>query len=223
MEINIKRHELWTESMFEIHLPDIDNESIIKFYDEIEKVDPGQKRSNIGGWQREVNPGECQAYDELMYMMAYAVTDIFRNVFKLPIDLAIANSWLNSNILGENNAFHTHPGCVYSGVYYINASKDKENGSITFVNPQHHVIEDWISNLPLRSNGDIDHKQCEVLHEDKQFASTQHFEPKSNYAYVFPPWTGHEVRKNPHSFNRLVAGINFRPANQPLPELKDRV
>ena len=57
------------------------------------------------------------------------------------IKTKVSNSWLNSNEMGESNAFHTHPGSLFSGVYYVNASKHKLNGHINFVNTNHHVIE----------------------------------------------------------------------------------
>lgn len=212
-EINIKRIRLWEECIFDLTLPEVDNDSILGFYEELESKEAGQKKSNIGGWQREVTHGECPAYDHMLYLTEVAVTDIFQNVFQVDVQIEVANSWLNSNILGESNAFHTHPGCLFSGVYYINASKDKENGSINFVNPNHHVIEDYIQNLPLRVPG-LPTKEALNLYNDKIFTSHQHAEPQVSHAYVFPPWLGHEVRKNPHAFNRLVVGINFKAVDR---------
>ena len=212
-EININRVRLWEECYFDLTLPEVDNDAIIGFYEEIEKKEEGQKRSNIGGWQREVTQGECPAYDHMLYLTEVAVTDIFQNVFKINTEIVVANSWLNSNILGESNSFHTHPGCLFSGVYYVNASEHKENGSINFVNPNHHVIEDYIQNIPLRIPG-LSAAEVSKIYDDKIFTSHEHAEPKVSHAYVFPPWLGHEVRKNPHAFNRLVVGINFKAADR---------
>lgn len=211
-EINIKRVRLWEECYFDLTLPEVDNDAIIGLYERLEKEEGGQQKSNIGGWQREVQPGECAAYDHMLYLTEVAVTDLFKNVFEVDMDIEVANSWLNSNILGESNAFHTHPGCLFSGVYYVNASKDKENGSINFVNPSHHVIEDFIATLPLRAP--ITNEEARNLYKDKIFTSHQHADPQVNHAYVFPPWLGHEVRKNPHAFNRLVVGINFKAVDR---------
>jgi uncharacterized protein (TIGR02466 family) len=212
MELTIKRQKLWEDSIFDITLPEADNDSIVKYYEDLVQKEKGQKRSNIGGWQREVRPGECQAYDDVLDMINYAVTDIFNNVFGLKVKTAIANSWLNSNELGEANAFHTHPGCVFSGVYYINASKDKENGMINFVNMNHHTIEEWKHSLPHRFG--IEHKDIKHLNSNHDYMinSNMMFPPSVNHAYVFMPWLGHEVRKNPHAFNRLVIGMNFKSA-----------
>lgn len=212
MELNIKRQKLWEDSIFDITIPEVDNDSILKFYEELVQKEDGQRRSNIGGWQREVKPGECQAYDDVLDMINYGVTDIFNNVFGLKVKTKIANSWLNSNELGEANSFHTHPGCVFSGVYYINASKDKENGMINFVNPYHHIIEEWKHMLPERFG--IEHKDVQHLNNNHDYMinSNMMFPPSINHAYVFMPWLGHEVRKNPHAFNRLVIGMNFKPA-----------
>ena len=46
-EINIKRIRLWEECIFDLTLPEVDNDSIIGFYEELENKEAGQKKLNI--------------------------------------------------------------------------------------------------------------------------------------------------------------------------------
>ena len=208
MKMKITEEILWKESIFDIELPESDNEAILDFYEKKVKETKGVQKSNIGGWQKEIKPGECKEYDDVLHLINLGVQDIFKTQYRVNIKTKVSNSWLNSNEMGESNAFHTHPGSLFSGVYYVNASKHKQNGHINFVNTNHHVIEEYKHLMSNNLGAD----------REETFAMGDHHEsmrshcsmpPNIGHAYVFPPWVGHEVRRNPHEFNRLVIGMNF--------------
>lgn len=203
-KIGIERHTLWSDSVFEASFDDVDNDSILEFYNSI--TDKGVKRSNVGGWQYDVKTGECAAYDDVMDKCVHVVNHIFNDIYGIEIDVRLANSWLNSNNIGDSNCFHTHPGSLFSGVYYINASKEKGNGSINFIRNDHHTIEEFKNKISGAMG-----KNSYLKTEDKQFASCSFMQPKQGHAYLFPPWFGHEVRRNYTESNRLVIGMNFNP------------
>jgi len=205
--IGIERKTLWKDSIFDATFDDIDNDAIISFYESLVEKEKGVRRSNIGGWQRDVKYGECEAYDDAMDKCVHVVKHIFNDIYKVDIDIKLANSWLNSNNFGDSNAYHTHPGCIFSGVYYVNASKQKENGSINFIRPNNHTIEDFKNNLSQRCGFG---KLWQTT--DMQFESNADFMPQQNHAYLFPPWFGHEVKRNYSQENRLVIGMNFNPS-----------
>ncbi len=82
-------------------------------------------RSNAGGWQ---SPGNLITWkDPVVEIFRQRIEKMVNNLlqevardtgknrsFKLLID-----AWANINRKGDYNIVHTHPNCMYSGVYYV--------------------------------------------------------------------------------------------------------
>jgi len=82
-------------------------------------------RSNAGGWQ---SPGNLITWiDPVVEIFRQRIEKLVTNLlqevardtgtnrsFKLLID-----AWANINRKGDYNVVHTHPNCMYSGVYYV--------------------------------------------------------------------------------------------------------
>lgn len=82
-------------------------------------------RSNAGGWQ---SPGNLIVWKDpvveiFRQRIEKLVTNLLQEIardtgknrsFKLLID-----AWANINRKGDYNIVHTHPNCMYSGVYYV--------------------------------------------------------------------------------------------------------
>jgi len=200
MNKEITKVQLFEDSIFEVKIEDANNSEILEFYEDKRFKYEGHTRSNYGGWQAFISPGECKAYDEVLEKINVAANDIFKNEYGLNDDIKIANSWLNANDFGSSNLNHTHPGCAYSGVYYINASKDdKKNGSILFENPQTFAI----------ASSMIAYGQPHTYYDHPQLRQSYMIPPKVGYAYLFMPWIQHAVTRNLSHFNRIVIGMNF--------------
>ena len=198
MEMQISREDLWTESIFYIHVPEVDNRGIIDFVIEKKKVEPGINRSNYGGWQYDVVKGQCEALDDMFMKMEYAVNHVFNDVFKAQIDIGLANAWLNWNERGNTNTVHTHPGSLYSGVYYITGNGSPEMGSISFVRENAHSVENIFTG-ELRDYRD----------RDRTFICDKHIPPSESTGIIFSPWLQHEVTPNMTDEPRIVVGMNF--------------
>ena len=198
MEMHISREDLWTESIFYIQVPEVDNQGIIDFAFNKKKVEPGTNRPNYGGWQYDITKGQCEALDDMFMKMEYAVNHVFNDVFKAQIDIGLANAWLNWNERGNTNTVHTHPGSLYSGVYYITGNGSTEMGSISFVRENAHSVENIFTG-ELRDYHD----------RDPTFICDKHIPPSESTGIIFSPWLQHEVTPNMTDEPRIVVGMNF--------------
>lgn len=197
--MKIIRRTLWSNDIFELHLPNIDNDSIKQYYIEKKKQFPeGVRRSNRGGWQFDIPAGECKAIDELVYNIEVATQELFYNTFKLDFEIRMALCWLNSNPKFASNAMHTHPKSIFSGVYYIDVVDVREQGAIRFLRNE-------------RVEFILDQSECKT--PDPLFTSDVQFPPKKSHAYLFAPWLMHEVEPNQLDTERLILAFNFVRAN----------
>jgi uncharacterized protein (TIGR02466 family) len=90
-------------------------------------------RSNAGGWQSPGNliqwPEPCiqrlkQRIEDLVFNLIGQIVrkDGSERTFTLLID-----SWANINRSGDYNVVHTHPNCMWSGVYYVQPGSPDPN------------------------------------------------------------------------------------------------
>ncbi len=96
---------------------------------ESEDANNGIKRSNSGGWQSAGNfiIWKEPCVDIFRQRIEKVVTGLLQELirdlgtnrsFKILID-----AWANVNRNGDYNIVHTHPNCMYSGVYYVAPGK----------------------------------------------------------------------------------------------------
>jgi uncharacterized protein (TIGR02466 family) len=92
---------------------------------EAEDVKNGITRSNAGGWQSAGNliTWKERCVETFRQRIEKLVTNLLQELirdegkdrsFRLLID-----SWANINRRGDYNVVHTHPNCMWSGVYYV--------------------------------------------------------------------------------------------------------
>ena len=209
-QLHISRQYLWSDSIFEIKIPNPNNQAIVDFYELASKSHKGDSRSNIGGWQFAMKTGMCEEYDHIMDRIVEGVNHIANSVMDMNLDIKMSNSWINTNLLGAKNSFHTHPGCLFSGVYYVKVPKTGDPGMINFVREGHHLIESTLSFFAdhyaekrLRKGGDD---------RDPQWISHMTIPPVEGSALIFPSWYGHEVYTSlSEKEDRIAVGMNFSP------------
>lgn len=197
--MQISRRTLWCDDVFEINMPNVDNCAIKDYYATKRKESPGVVRSNRGGWQYDVPFGECKEIDDLVYRLEICTQHIFYNIFKLDFEVRLSLCWLNCNRKDESNAMHTHPNSVFSGVYYVDVEDQYEQGAVRFI--RRDASPEFV----------IDFSRDKTL--DPLFAGEARFIPKKSYAYLFAPWTLHEVEPNQLEKERLILAFNFVRAN----------
>ncbi len=101
----------------------------------------GTHRSNAGGWQSSDNlsawpdPPVQQLRKQIEMMVFNLMDQIIRDQGRKRFFRLIIDAWGNINRSGDYNVVHTHPNCMWSGVYYV--SKGNPDPSI----PQNGLLE----------------------------------------------------------------------------------
>lgn len=203
-EMQITRNIMWSSSLFDVSVPDVDNAGLMKFVEENKKKEVGVERSNVGGWQFDVGYNYCKPLDDLLDKLAHAATHIWNDVYRIEEELVIANCWFNSNEFGQGNAMHTHPGAQMSGVYYINVEEGSDNGVINLQREGDHSIEQHITMTEAS-------RAYSHAPRDHEWVTTFALPPQQSHAYLFSAWQRHEVRRNLQDYNRVALAFNFIP------------
>jgi uncharacterized protein (TIGR02466 family) len=128
-------------------------------------------RSNAGGWQ---SPGNLINWKDpvveiFRQRIEKLVTNLLQEVardtgknrsFELLID-----AWANINRNGDYNVVHTHPNCMYSGVYYVHPGEPEKtipySGLLEILDPReaanyvqirHSIFDgrEFVENIPGR-------------------------------------------------------------------------
>src|SRR5262249_12112023 len=83
---------------------------------------PSTEHSNLGGWQSSWDLAEWGG-PEAHFVLEAAhplATQLTADRSGQPVAMTWRiNAWANLNRLGHGNEFHTHPGSVWSGTYYV--------------------------------------------------------------------------------------------------------
>ena len=203
-DVFIERKTLWDDSIFEVTLPDVDNNSIISFCEREMNNSVHVKRSNIGGWQRDVTPGECIALDQLLVKLRSVVNHVTNHVWELNLRMSVGNAWVNVNGLANRNGLHTHPGSLVSGVYYVKVPEGRV-GDIRMVRDNFHSIAATTHQFKISDKKSVQY--------NPQFATHRSLPASEHKAFCFPSWFAHEVGLNFTDDSRISVGFNFIPIN----------
>jgi uncharacterized protein (TIGR02466 family) len=103
----------------------------------------GEKHSNVGGWQSDdkllQTLGEPYATQlaRMFLENVYAIMDqMVETTAPRPAQFSV-EAWANVNERGHSNVGHIHPGCPWSGVYYVTTDTGPEaGGQIVFTDPR---------------------------------------------------------------------------------------
>ena len=160
------------------------------------KNDPiGRARSNNGsGWQSNDGVNERPIFQS----MRNGVERVFKeevfpffvgdksNEFKLHH----GNYWVNINYQHSYNNVHTHPGCWYSGVFYLLVPQEtRGSGSLQFISGQSKHMSDFI-------------------HCSRRDADNFVIDPKEGDLLLFPSAMMHYVEPNEVDFDRISIAFN---------------
>lgn len=178
-----------------IHM--IDNYELKNWAYERKKNDIGRRVSNFGGYQSDdIQQGVNPQVDKLVSHLNQEVKTLVTQV-SLP-QLELKNIWLNINPPGSYNELHTHADSVLSGVYYIDADSNLNQGNIQFErsdNAEYH--------LPQH------------IEKINYFNSTRAtYAAKTGALYIFPSWLKHSVQGNQSNKDRISMSFNFGEKNE---------
>jgi uncharacterized protein (TIGR02466 family) len=170
-----------------------------------EAAQPGERKSNSGGWQ---SPADFQEWPEpaagrLMQAMLRLVDQATLQLLGPKIATQQfgwkASAWANVNRTGQYNRLHSHPGCTWSAVYYVDAGEEPPAampwaGNICFVNPNGGSIMSFFPDI---------------------LPNTTEIRPKSGLMIVFPSYLNHSV--HPYEGGRSRISIAFNFTKDPYP------
>ena len=144
--------------------------------------DKGVERSNVLGWHSKDDMHTKNHYkffmDEINNIQSEMhLTEEYAN----NTELRVENMWANINHKYSYNRFHTHPGSLWSGVYYVQSPPNC--GSILF-----KLVDRDLYGTPTYEKDNIDR-------QTHQWQTIEH-KPIEGRVILFPSWLGHEVQQN---------------------------
>lgn len=174
--------------IFQIDLPEpeeLNNRLLASIYAAQEKDQKGIERSNItalGGWHSHNDLHKNPEFADITRLINTATARLSEDQSYDPrYTIKIGTMWSIINPPGSANRAHVHPGCLWSGVYYIQAPEGA--GNIEFIEPRTaHLM-----NQPRYSSNS---KRA------KENWTKVRFEPTPGRMIIFPSWLYHAVDTN---------------------------
>ena len=191
---------MWPTPVFSRVWPDTQdyNARLRRIILDREKEDPGVPKSVVGGWHSREDfatwphpeIGQLKAWideatEELMTVTSGAAKDEF--------SAAAISAWANVLRRGAYHRTHTHPGCVWSGVYYVAVGRNDTNwehsGAIELDDPRGAVEMVALPGNP--------------------FGQRLTIEPEPGLMLMFPSWLRHAVHPFMGKGERITVAFNL--------------
>ncbi len=172
------------------------NPGLQKLILEKEASEPGQDRSNVGGWHSlpDLLLWQAREIETLNGWITSAVKQMTQMTSRAKSEISgklEMHGWANVSRRGAYNKIHHHPNHAWSGVYYVaigeSDSGSPESGIIEFLDPRFGV--DMID-LP-----------------GNPFGGKVRIEPAPGILLLFPSWLYHYV--NPYHGDGIRISIAF--------------
>jgi uncharacterized protein (TIGR02466 family) len=179
----------------------VDADKLKEFAYFVKSEDPkGRQVSNEGGWQ------SWDFIDDVM--KDNALSELRDKIYEIAgracdewgfkhYSLKITNSWININGRGAMNRLHTHPGCILSGVYYVDVPKCC-SGPITIVRDfkDQQLKEHWGNANNFESWEGMNMNEYDIY-------------PVADNMVLFPSWAMHAVGKSSSDEDRISISFNI--------------
>ena len=165
---------------------------------------PSAAHSNLGGWQSSWDLPEWGGEETtLLLSFVRQLADKFtanRSGQPAPQDWRM-NAWANVNRSGHGNEFHTHPGCMWSAVYYVDdggAVADPSLGG-------EFEIQDPRGVAPAMYRPDL----IPAVPGGISMGASETIQPVAGTVMMFPSWVSHAVRPYTGEGTRISIAINL--------------
>jgi uncharacterized protein (TIGR02466 family) len=162
--------------------------------------DPGIDRSNVGGWHSDTEMlswgGEAArrlALATLQLCGAYTHDRGMRGSaprFEMGLEM-----WANVSPPGASNQMHAHPGCVWSGVYYVDDGGGADSGKLVLHDPRFPMNRMAAPDLVFAADGEMEDMRVEIA-------------PEPGKLVVFPSWLMHSVKPHAGPRERISIALN---------------
>ena len=169
-----------------------------------EERSPSNDHSNLGGWQSSwdlANWGGPAGEFVLAFarQLASRLT-VDRAGRPASVDWRM-NAWANVNRGGHGNEFHTHPGCYWSGTYYVDdggiGADPSLGGEFEIQDPRGIAPAMYRPDLAPAAPGCLSIGASEVI------------SPAAGNMVMFPSWLSHAVRPYRGDGTRISIAFNL--------------
>ncbi len=164
--------------------PELDK-TILNVIEILIKENEGLRNSNKGGYHSKY------IYNEKINkcLLEKSAELIVQNYNLKNVKISLLNLWINRNLKGNYNVPHIHPSSNFSGIYYVDVTK--EGGELIF----------------FRADRSSQMLETQSFLKDKDFQEEFHIKPKKNQLLVFPSHLLHMV--TPHFDNKPRISVSF--------------
>ena len=174
--------------VFSLDVPDSEilNAHLIEaIYAERERDRTGVRKSNfpeLGSWHSHVKLHKDATFAGLVQHVDGVAAMMGRELgYHSSYRLSIGTMWSIINPPGSSNRAHIHPGCLWSGVYYVQAPRN--SGRIEFIDPRTQNLMSPAEYIP-------DTKRPRSCWTKVQY------KPVAGRMLIFPSWLYHSVDPN---------------------------
>jgi uncharacterized protein (TIGR02466 family) len=175
-------------TIFQIDLPDpraLNDKLLENIYAEQERDLKGINRSNfseLGGWHSHNDLHKSPNYSDLVGLINASTARLAEDQgYAKSHVIRIGTMWSIINPPGSSNRAHVHPGCLWSGVYYIQAPEGA--GNIEFFEPRTAHLMNQPKYEPKSKRA-------------KENWTKVRFVPTPGRMIIFPSWLYHGVDPN---------------------------
>lgn len=177
----------------------INTQSLIDYAYELKNKSKGRVISNVSGWQSDELNKDLPILNELKNTINKFAQDLHEYIdLKKDSKNILDNIWFNINSKGSSNMPHTHPGSVFSGVFYLQSPEN--SGRIVFTNPnklnEYHFDGDRVNSFNNYTN------------------SYYWYEPKQSQLIMFPASLEHYVEGHMADEDRISIAFNTKLDNE---------
>ena len=164
---------------------DLNNSLLGLIYAERERDRSGVNKSNtaqLGSWHSNTGLHQNPEFGELLAHVNSVTGQISKDLgYATDHVLKVTTMWSIINPPGNGNRAHIHPGCIWSGVYYVQASAGA--GQIEFVDPRTALIMNQAKFIPKKKRP----RDC---------WTKVNYKPVPGRMLIFPAWLYHGVDPN---------------------------
>ena len=188
LETSFAKRSYFPTTIFQIDVPNpqkLNEKLLSNIYAEQERDLKGIERSNfaeLGGWHSHNDLHKNPGYADLVSLVNDSTARLSEDQgYAKNQVIKIGTMWSIINPPGSSNRAHVHPGCLWSGVYYIQAPEGA--GNIEFIEPRTvHLM-----NQPrFQAN----------TKRPKENWTKVRFTPQPGRMLIFPSWLYHAVDPN---------------------------
>lgn len=171
---------------------------------ERERRAPGVHHSNLGGWQSSwdfpdwCGPAGRRVLDQAQALATRLTADREGRAVKPAWKM---NAWANINRHDHGNEFHTHPGCYWSGTYYVDdggtGTDPALGGEFEIQDPRGVAPAMYAPMLAFALPG------------GQSVGASELIRPRAGMLILFPSWLSHAVRPYRGDGTRISIAFNL--------------